>query len=258
MATVGNTENQSLVQSQLDELGQCVAHAREEAGLTVEELAKAAGVGVSTIQRMEQGNGGVGLGNLVAVMRHLGLSLDRYTSVVNQDALPLHPLFVDDEEVDDVIEETVSDLCNRLDALFPGSRREAEGISSNFQGLLCDHLRAMLCGEMHHRSSHRIELNTLVYSDSQLGREYSLKDGAEGHLVRLVGTDHVLEDGAFRLARKVSDMYTSWEAAAEAVRKYVKKDGHLPGPVRIVSGWWATGETGVRFTSRAESDGATL
>ena len=254
MTSHTGTDDENSLESQLETMGRRIGQAREAAGLSVEALAKATGVGLSTIQRMEQGNGGVGLRNLVAVMNHLGLSLDPYPGVQAQDALPLHPLFVDDEQVEYVVEEAVSELCEKLHGLFPGARREAEGISSNFQGLLCDHIRAMLCGDMHHRASHRIELNALLYSDSILGREYSLKDGADGYLVRLLGTDYVLEDGAFRLARKVSDLYTSWDAAAEAVRRYVKENGHLPGPVRIISGWFAQGETGVRFIPRAEAE----
>jgi transcriptional regulator with XRE-family HTH domain len=252
------TPTETSLEAQLQELGARITSARANAGLSSEALAKATGVSLSTLLRMETGNGGVGSRNLIAVVNHLGLSLDSYSRVVDQDSLPLYPHFVDDPEIMETIEEAVSELCGKLDELFPGAKRESEGISSNFQGLLRDHVCAMLCGQMYHRESHYVALNQLLYSDVNLGREYSLKEGANGYLVRLTGTDQVLEDGRFRPARKVGDLYTSWEAAADAVREYVKREGHLPGPVRIVSGWFASsGETGVQFISRTETSANT-
>lgn len=117
----------------------------------------------------------------------------------------------------------------RLDELFPGVAKESEGIGSNFHGLLVQHVTAMLCGRQSANIGHLVQLNNLVYSDDVLGRKYILEECADGHLVRLVGTDKVLEDGRFRLARSANDLYTSWDAAAAAVRKDVERDGHLPG-----------------------------
>lgn len=252
------------LEAQLEALGQSMNAARVQAGLTVEALSTATGVSVATLWRIEQGNGGVGIRNLMAVMHHLGLSIEQYQRVMDQGALPIHARFVDDPVVVDAVEEAVSELCEKLDELFPGSSREREGISSNFQGHLQDHIFAMLCGEMHAQKYHRVALPELLYSDRMFGREYSLGDrpayapnqpAAVGFLVRLVGTDQVLEDGRFRPARKVHDMYTSWEAAADAVREYVRREGdHLPGPVRIVKGWWGDEETGVRFAPPVVDD----
>jgi transcriptional regulator with XRE-family HTH domain len=250
------TSEKSL-ETQLAELGRSMNAARVHAGLSVEALSTATGVSVATLWRIEQGNGGVGIRNLMAVMHHLGLSIEQYPRVMDQRALPIHARFVDDPTVVDAVEEAVTELCEKLDELFPGASREREGISSNFQGHLQDHVFAMLCGQMHAQKSHRVALPELLYSERMLGREYSLADNpvyapneptAVGFLVRLVGTDQVLEDGRFLPARKVHDMYTSWDAAANAVREYVRRTGeHLPGPVRIVKGWWGEGETGVHF-----------
>ena len=239
--------------TQLQDLAARIRAARQQANLSVDELSGATKVSVSTILRMEAGNGGVGLHNLMAVLAHLGLSLVGYPAVEDQDQLPIHPLHLDSPEVTDIIESAVSNLCDELGQLFPDAKPDLDGISSNFQGLLVDHVKAMLTGEMHHRVSHHVALKPLVYSERILGREYSLKAGADGYLVRLLGTDKVLEDGRFRPARKVSDMYTSWDTASAAVRSYVEKEEHLPGPVRIVSGWFGDDGEGVQFISRASS-----
>ncbi|KWA84110.1 hypothetical protein WL29_22355 [Burkholderia ubonensis] len=246
-----STEDDVLEQ-QLAELGNRIAAQRRSRGLSVEDVAKATRVSVPTIARIEGGNGGVGSKNLLAVMNYVGLPpVPDDSPVLRQAELPLHPLHIENEVVQEAIEEAAQLACRRLDELFPGARKESEGISSNFQGLLVQHLSAMLRGQPHYRLSYSAELKQLVYSDVDLGNEYSLKDGAQGYLVRLLDTQKVLEDRKFRLAHRVRDMYTSWEYAAAAVRDYIETEGHLPGPVRIVPGWWSEGETGVRFTAPA-------
>lgn len=248
------------IERQLELLGLRVLDARHAAGMSVNALSKASGVSEQTISRIEAGFGGVGVKNLWAVLQKLGLEgtggAGLYggipSAVAEQEALPVHARHLDDEAVREAIEAAASAACERLDELFRGAKPESEGLSSNFRGLLADHLAAMLCGSPHVRLKHVVPLKTLVYNDELLGREYTLKEGAEGYLVRLEATNRVLENGKFRLARRVSDMYSSWDAAARAVRDYVAQEGHLPGPVRVVSGWWAEGEAGVRFTARPE------
>lgn len=245
------TQQDDVLESQLTELGNRIAVQRRSRGLTVEDVTKGTRVSMQTIARIEGGNGGVGTKNLLAVMNFVGLPpLPEDSPVMRQEELPLHPLHLDSEVVQTAIEEAAKLACERLDELFPGARAEVDGISSEFQGLLVKHLAAMLRGQPHYRLSHQSNLKPLVYSDVDLGREFALAEGAEGFLVRLVNTPRVLEDGAFRLAHRVRDMYTKWEFAAQAVKQYIDREGHLPGPVRIVSGWWSDGETGVRFTPR--------
>ena len=246
-------EDDTALEQQLKELGTRLRLARVEANLSIDELAKATRVGALTLSRMEAGNGGVGSRNLMAVLSYHGMSLDDFSRVAAQEELPLHALSLEDDAVAEVIEEAARAAVEKLDELFPGNRPEVDGISSNAQGLLVEQIKALLKGQSHYTPSSLTFLKPLVYSDSILGREYSKKEGAAGYLVRLVDTDRVLEDGRFRLARKATDMYSSWEAAAAAVRKFVQDEGHLPGPVRIVSGWWTGGETGVRFTPLAEA-----
>lgn len=247
------TAELSLSDDQLQRLGLRIVAARQERGLTREALSQATQVSLATLARMESGHGGVGLRHLMAVADYLGLPV-LAASPANPPAvdLPLHPLHVDDEPVQEALEEAARLACERLDRLFPGAKPESRGISSNFQGLLVHHLAAMLSGEP--AAAERPRLTPLVYTDDLLGREYRLKEGAAGFLVRWEGTERVLEEGRFRLARSATDLYTSWPAAAQAVRDYLHREGHLPGPVKIISGWWSEGGAGVRFTPPVAGD----
>jgi transcriptional regulator with XRE-family HTH domain len=242
------------LEQNLRQLGEAVSRARAAKGMTVADLARVAHVGAGTITRIETGYGGTGARNLLAVLH--ALDLDPLSYVVDSapaEELPLHCLHVDNPAVQEAIDEAVREACHRLDELFPGVPKEGEGIGSNFQGLLVQHVTAMLCGRQGANPGHLVQLNNLLYSDDLLGREYSLAEGADGYLVRLTGTDKVLEDGRFRLVRTVNDLYTSWDSAAAAVRKYVESNGHLPGPVRITSGWLAREDDGgARFSAQGK------
>lgn len=237
----------------LSHLGEAVARARLEKRLTVDELAKNSRVSALTVYRIEAGNGGVGTRNLMAVLRALDLDpMMRLVDTLPADELPLHPIHVTDDSVRAVIEDAVRGACQRLDGLFQQAKPEVDGISSNFQGLLVDHVTAMLCGRQAANLSRQVCLKGLLYSDDLLGREYSLADDANGFLVRMVGTDKVLDNNRFVRARRATDLYSSWDAAAESVKHYLTTNGHPPGPLRIVSGWFAPEESGgVRFTNPA-------
>lgn len=242
------------LEQNLKELGEAVARARAAKGMTVAALARASGVGSLTVTRIENGFGGTGARNLLAVLH--ALDLDPLSYIVDSappEELPVHHLHIDNPAVQEAIDDAVREACHRLDELFPGVSKEAEGIGSNFQGLLVQHVTAMLCGRQSANIGHLVQLPNLVYSDDVLGREYVLEEGADGYLVRLTGTDKVLENGRFRLVRSVNDLYSTWDAAAAAVRAYVEANGHLPGPVRITSGWWAREEDGgVRFSAQGK------
>lgn len=242
------------LEENLRQLGEAVSRARAAKGMSVADLAKLTRVGAGTVTRIEAGSGGTGTGNLLAVLHALDLDpLSYLASSMPADELPLHSLHVDNPAVQEAIEEAVRDACSRLDELFPGVSSEVEGIGSNFQRMLAQHVAAMLCGRQAAKPGHLVQLNNLLYSDDQLGREYALAEGADGYLVRLTGTDKILEDGRFRQVRSVSDLYSSWESAAAAVRKYVETQGHLPGPCRITSGWLAKEENGgVRFSAQGK------
>lgn len=245
-----NTQDSELEQK-LKQLGGAVFRARFDKSMTVEAVARASRVSEVTVSRIEAGYGGVGSKNLMAVLQVLDLNpLAGLAGSLPSDELPMHSLHLDHPKVQEAIEDAAKAACERLDELFPGNRPEVDGISSNFQGLLVAHLSAMLCGRQDASASHPVMLKGLVYSNALLGREYVLADDADGYLVRLLGTDKVLDDNRFRRARAAQDLYTSWDSAADAVRKHIETVGHLPGPLRIVSGWLARDEAaGVRFSA---------
>ena len=61
---------------------------------------------------------------------------------------PMYPRLVDDADIESAVEEAARAACEALDKLFPaGTRPESQGISSNFQGTVKEHLLAMLTGK---------------------------------------------------------------------------------------------------------------
>ena len=121
--------------------------------------------------------------------------LTRRASSAPAGAAPIYPAHVDDPEVDSVVEEAVHRTCRELDVLFPGATPDGgKGVSSNFQGLLVSHIKAMLAGKPHARISHRVDLPVLLADDTAFGREFSLPDvqGA-GYVVLCPSNSTVLD-----------------------------------------------------------------
>lgn len=71
--------------------------------------------------------------------------------VASENAMPeapMYPRLVDDADIESAVEEAARAACEALDKLFPaGTRPESQGISSNFQGTVKEHLLAMLTGK---------------------------------------------------------------------------------------------------------------
>lgn len=102
--------------------------------------------------------------------------LERSTRVLDQDAA-LYALHVDDKEVEQVIDEAVHSLCRELDALFPGAAPDGgKGVGSNFQGLMVEHVKAMLTGKNGARRSHHTHLPVLLADDHVFGQPFALPD----------------------------------------------------------------------------------
>jgi hypothetical protein len=98
-----------------------------------------------------------------------GLALLAGTELTRDVAL--YPRAVDEPAVDDAVEEAVKAACDVLRGLFPaGPGVELRAISSNFQGTLADHIRAMLCGYDGAKLSYRRDINALLADWKTFGR----------------------------------------------------------------------------------------
>ena len=162
----------------------------------------------------------------------------RARQVSDQARLPLYPRLVDEEEIDDAVERATSAACEVLDELMATmSKRlpELNGISSNFQGLLADHIRAMLTGAENASKGHRTHLTPLFYS-GRFRRIAPLQGPLQGY--SMVRTAAKAGDPALYFvddrgwvpleALGAGDLYTSAEAALTAVLKAMRNQGDSP------------------------------
>ena len=89
----------------------------------------------------------------------------------------LYARHVNDADVDKVVEDAVRLACRELDSLFPGVAPDGgRGVSSNFQGLLVEHVKAMLTGKNHAQRSHHTELPALLADDRVFGASFALPE----------------------------------------------------------------------------------
>lgn len=94
---------------------------------------------------------------------------------LESSGVALYPIHVDDTKVDSIVDNAVSLACRELDQLFPGVAPDGgKGISSNFQGLLVEHIKAMLTGQNQARRSHHTHLPALLADDNVFGASFSL------------------------------------------------------------------------------------
>lgn len=245
---VDESEDAGLVE-QVAAMGRRIRAEREHQCLTLADLASRARIGLQTLIRIEDGSPGVALANVQKVLGALDLPSTLAPEGYARDySEPLHPVHIEDAELTEAVEDAVRLACRRLDDFFNDKfgdvRPEVNGISSNFQGLLEMHVRAMLKGEMAHKASHRTELHKLVYSDGDLGGP-RYAPSAAGWVLRARGTSKVLQDGrAVSMTSEVFDPYTSREAAERAFRDSIERHGHPATPldaipVYLVSDRWS-------------------
>lgn len=118
----------------------------------------------------------------------------------------LYALHVDDEDVQNIVDSAVRTACRELDALFPGVAPDGgKGISSNFQGLLTEHVKAMLTGVPQARHAYETALPPLLADDYVFGKPFELpKLQGAGYLVFSPSTNQVLSaySGGFVGLRK--------------------------------------------------------
>lgn len=107
----------------------------------------------------------------------------------------LYPTAVEDPQVVDAIELAVQSACRELDRLFPGAEPDGgKGICSNFQGLLVDHVKAMLCGHQHAQRSHEARLPVLLADDKVFGVTFALPpEPGAGYMVLNLSDSAVLD-----------------------------------------------------------------
>lgn len=235
-------------QPELPPTGNAIRAAREARKWSRERLAQRAGVGLQTLVRLENGNPGVSLGNLTAVLYALDMNLHVQSQPAPSAQQPLHPIDLDSEHVSQALRQAVSAACHELDSLFPGARPEKNGISSNFAGLLEDHLRAMLEGNAH--AARPTRLPVLGYSQATFGPEQPLPPQAQGWLVQVTGQNQFLEPAnlyhnfpsAYRKLSRITDLYSSWSAAAACALQAIADQGHPEAPLTIIPGCWSAAE----------------
>jgi hypothetical protein len=125
---------------------------------------------------------------------------------VPDSSASLYALHVEDDEVQEVVDRAVQLACRELDELFPGAAPDGgKGVSSNFQGLLVDHVKAMLTGQMYARRGHYTQLPVLLANDNVFGRPFDIADqdkkrGA-GYVVISPATNQVLSVYSGRFMR---------------------------------------------------------
>ena len=146
---------------------------------------------------------------------------------VPRGAQPLHAKCVDDADVDAVVEQAAKAACEILDELLSQyGPAETKGIGSNFQGLLADHLRAMLTGAEHANKGYRTKLNPLFVRWDSFGRHAIPKGLLQGVTLMRPSAkygelDTFFNAGRFRPLAQViaAELYTSSESA---VKDYVR------------------------------------
>ena len=221
---------------QLGELGQLVRNTREFRKLTQPQVAKLAGVGLQTLLRIEDGHAGIGAVNLGKVLRVLDMEESLVPGTMPSEAdAALHEHHLDHADVEQAIEDAVRAACESLDAFFDVRHPEVDGIGSNFQGLLKEHVAAMLCGAHGAKQRYATFLPRLVYSDAFVGGPRYTETKNHGWVLRVRGTQRVLNEGnVVPISHSSLDPFSSREYALEGFRKFIEGAGHPPGPVDAV------------------------
>lgn len=158
--------------------------------------------------------------------------------------LPLHPLSVEWSEVEEVVERACDAATEVLDELFAGKGPiETHGISSNFRGLLADHVRAMLTGVPAAEKSHVTHLPPLLVRWDSFGRSMYPSGSLQGVTImrpakRVGDADTFLCGKRFVPLDKINvgELFTRSEVAADAYVRLLAEREESPAdhPARLV------------------------
>lgn len=157
--------------------------------------------------------------------------------------VPLYAQDVDEPDIRAAIEAAADLATKRLDELFPSTPPERGGISSNFQGLLVEHLTAMLTGREASRQSYARSLTPLFGDWRTFGRP-PVAGAQEGFTLlavpaRLDGEQTFYDDDKksfVPLAElNVGALFTSGEVAVKAGFEWLRSEGLSPRekPLRL-------------------------
>jgi hypothetical protein len=137
-------------------------------------------------------------------------------------SMPRYPLEVDGDMVAPVVSEAADAACAVLDGLMRSlgcKYPERDGISSNFRGLLEEHLKAMLCGAEYAKKSYSTVLKPLFANYFSFGKCPSAK-AQQGYTLQrtpeLVSQEPVyFNEGRWVSLQQIDigGLYTSREAA---------------------------------------------
>ena len=235
MSTSAITALERTLTRESAQLGAEIRRTRDFRQMTLHTLAEAAGIGLQTLVRIEDGHPGVSVLILQKVLRVLGLEYRFHPALLVEGSAAYHPYHVSNPALQQALEDASRAACKVLDAFFEVKNPEKNGISSNFQGQLKEHLEAMVCGEPAALTATR--LTQLVYSDRSIGGPLQCDDDRCRGWVHRSREEHgkVWTGSALQPLRSEHVApYASREAAMKAFQKWVSEQGHPPCPVDIV------------------------
>lgn len=154
---------------------------------------------------------------------------------------PLYPKQVTDSVVTETIERAAAAAVEVLDELFPAKNKEGFGISSNFHGILIEHLQAMLTGRAFSNPGYQRHLNVLYGYSQSFGRIRSAKP-MEGYTVERsmpkpfsAATYFDSDSNRFVELQKlpVGALFTSQQAAIDHVFGWMDKESISPREMKL-------------------------
>lgn len=173
----------------------------------------------------------------------------------------LYPVHIDNPAVQAVVQTAVSAACAELDSLFPGAKPEVNGVSSNFAGLLENHIKALLTGKTGYTPSHLVELPVLLATDHVFGKPFNLpEEQGAGYMVVDETSRKVLSAYSGRFSFAMQDASLAYTEEFTFTPPGARTDGlAATKPGQDVDVLFSTHEVAVKKTLAAlEEEGVAL